>query len=218
VAGGQTARGGTQAGDDLTLSSTANGAKGSVLFGALGGSAYDEVNNRLGVGTAVPSFKLDVSDTVAGAEVTSRVVHGNNSNAASHAIQRITTGGPSGGDPKILLNVDGGATYYIGLDNSDGDKFMIGFFGAVGSSVALTVDSFGFLGIGVTTPTAKLHVVNGGGVGGTSVNLATTNIGFFGTAPAPKPTVTGSRAGNAALASLLTGLAGLGLITDSSVP
>lgn len=43
-----------------------------------------------------------------------------------------------------------------------------------------------------------------------------SNVGFYGTAPAAKPTVTGSRGGNAALASLLTGLAGLGLITDSS--
>jgi hypothetical protein len=42
------------------------------------------------------------------------------------------------------------------------------------------------------------------------------NIGFYGTSPAAKPTVTGSRGGNAALASLLTGLAGLGLLTDSS--
>lgn len=42
------------------------------------------------------------------------------------------------------------------------------------------------------------------------------NIGFFNTAPAAKPTVTGSRGGNAALASLLTALAGLGLLTDSS--
>lgn len=33
----------------------------------------------------------------------------------------------------------------------------------------------------------------------------------------PKPTVTGSRGGNAALASLLTGLAAMGLITDSTV-
>lgn len=44
----------------------------------------------------------------------------------------------------------------------------------------------------------------------------TGNIGFYNTSPAAKPTVTGSRAGNAALASLLTGLAGLGLLTDSS--
>lgn len=42
------------------------------------------------------------------------------------------------------------------------------------------------------------------------------NIGFYGAAPAAKPTVTGSRGANAALASLLTALATLGLITDSS--
>jgi hypothetical protein len=41
-------------------------------------------------------------------------------------------------------------------------------------------------------------------------------LGFFGTAAQAKPAVTGSRGGNAALASLLTALATLGLITDSS--
>lgn len=41
-------------------------------------------------------------------------------------------------------------------------------------------------------------------------------VGFFGTAPIVKPTVTGSRGGNAALADLLTELAALGLIIDSS--
>ncbi len=43
-----------------------------------------------------------------------------------------------------------------------------------------------------------------------------SNIGVFGTAPTTKKTVTGSRGGNAALASLLTQLAAYGLITDSS--
>ena len=43
-----------------------------------------------------------------------------------------------------------------------------------------------------------------------------SNVGFYNTAPAAKQTVTGSRGGNAALASLLTGLAAIGLITDSS--
>lgn len=45
---------------------------------------------------------------------------------------------------------------------------------------------------------------------------ATGGFGFFGAAAAARPTVTGSRGGNAALASLLTGLASLGLIVDSS--
>jgi hypothetical protein len=42
------------------------------------------------------------------------------------------------------------------------------------------------------------------------------NIGFYGADPVTKQTVTGSRGGNAALASLLTALANLGLVTDSS--
>ena len=41
-------------------------------------------------------------------------------------------------------------------------------------------------------------------------------VGFYGAAPIAKPAVTGSRGANAALASLLTQLAALGLITDSS--
>ena len=41
-------------------------------------------------------------------------------------------------------------------------------------------------------------------------------LSFFGGTAAAKPTVTGSRGGNAALASLLTALAALGLITDST--
>lgn len=43
-----------------------------------------------------------------------------------------------------------------------------------------------------------------------------TGIGFNTTSPIAKPTVTGSRAGNAALADLLTKLSSYGLITDST--
>ena len=62
-----------------------------------------------------------------------------------------------------------------------------------------------------------------GGVGieksctiGTVLRHAGSSAGFFGTAPTTKPTVSGSRGSNAALASLLTALAGLGLLVDSS--
>ncbi len=43
-----------------------------------------------------------------------------------------------------------------------------------------------------------------------------SKIAFFGATPAAKPTVTGSKGANAALTSLLSALATLGLITDSS--
>lgn len=42
------------------------------------------------------------------------------------------------------------------------------------------------------------------------------NIGFYGATPGSKPTISGSRGGNAALADLLTNLAALGLITDGT--
>ena len=42
------------------------------------------------------------------------------------------------------------------------------------------------------------------------------NLGFFGVEPVTRPNVTGSRGGNAALASLITALTNLGLITDGS--
>ena len=41
-------------------------------------------------------------------------------------------------------------------------------------------------------------------------------VGFYGTSPISKPTMTGSRGGNAALASLLTALSQLGLIVDNT--
>ena len=56
-----------------------------------------------------------------------------------------------------------------------------------------------------------------GGTGGVAqVQVNDTGVGFFTGTPIAKPTVTGSRGANAALQSLLTALANLGLITDSS--
>lgn len=52
--------------------------------------------------------------------------------------------------------------------------------------------------------------------GGTSLKVNSNAIGFFSTTSTGKKTVTGSRGGNAALASLLTQLAAYGLVTDSS--
>lgn len=49
-----------------------------------------------------------------------------------------------------------------------------------------------------------------------SLRHLSAKLGFFGAATVTKPAVTGSRGGNAALASLITALANLGLITDST--
>lgn len=62
--------------------------------------------------------------------------------------------------------------------------------------------------------TGNVRLVDGGGAVKFQIN--STGIGFYGTTPIAKPAPTGSRGGNAALASLLTQLANLGLITDST--
>ena len=52
-----TIHGSTTPSGTLTLSSTTNVTKGNILFGT---SAYNEVNNRLGIGTTTPTSELDV--------------------------------------------------------------------------------------------------------------------------------------------------------------
>lgn len=61
ILGGQTLTGGTAASETLTLRSTAHATKGKILFGT---SAYDEASNDLGLGTANPSARLHVVDTI----------------------------------------------------------------------------------------------------------------------------------------------------------
>ena len=61
VAGGQTLIGGIAASETLTLRSTSHATKGKVLLGTL--SAYDEANDRLGIGTTSPSADLHALGT-----------------------------------------------------------------------------------------------------------------------------------------------------------
>lgn len=55
---GQTLTGGVNASGTLTLRSTSNATKGKILFGT---SAYDELNNRLGIGNSAPDFPLHIT-------------------------------------------------------------------------------------------------------------------------------------------------------------
>lgn len=61
--GGQIAIGGTASGEDLTLQSTSHATKGSVFFGAAQTSAYDETNDRFGIGTIDPHTSLHIKDS-----------------------------------------------------------------------------------------------------------------------------------------------------------
>lgn len=94
----------------------------------------------------------------------------------------------------------------------------------VGGSLALSLVAQNAGRLQLFTGTGGLHLdltgVGGGGPANTtycrSALRVEGNVGFYNAALAAKQTVTGSRGGNAALASLLTALATVGLITDSS--
>lgn len=86
-------------------------------------------------------------------------------------------------------------------DFSLGSVAAFNLFASASSNAAVSFTSTAMV-IGNTTDNLTLKIVG--------------NIGFNNTAPISKPTVTGSKGANAALASLLTALASYGLIIDSS--
>jgi hypothetical protein len=49
-----------------------------------------------------------------------------------------------------------------------------------------------------------------------AIGLGSGPLGFYGATPGAKPTITGSKGANAALTSLLSALATLGLLTDTT--
>lgn len=102
----------------------------------------------------------------------------------------IDSGDAAAAETALLFGDRGSRKWLVGKDSSN--HLQIGW-----NDGATAVSAFSAYIDSEVTPTAAL-------------------IGFYGTAPTAKPTVAGSKGGNAALASLLTALATLGLITDST--
>jgi hypothetical protein len=85
---------------------------------------------------------------------------------------------------------------------------------AIGQGVVTTADHQARIGDSATTVVIPGNFRQ---VGGNALfGAADKKLGFYGSAGINKPTVTGSRGGNATLASLLTLLANMGLIVDGS--
>ena len=80
--------GSTSASGTLTLQSTSNATKGKILFGT---SAYDEANNRLGIGTTAPILKLSVNGAGSFTGATTSVLTGSIDATASTAVVGVGT-------------------------------------------------------------------------------------------------------------------------------
>lgn len=77
------------------------------------------------------------------------------------------------GDPKIVFDIGGTDKYYIGVDDSDADKLVIGTGSAVGSNVAMYIHSNTKVGFGMVASAAQITVANtvriDAGAGGQSI-------------------------------------------------
>lgn len=93
------------------------------------------------------------------------VLNTNNANAAANAYNFLISGGPSAGDSATYYGVDTGGGYYVGIDNSDGDKGKISTNSGLGVGDLLTWDSSGnfiYSGTGLF-PNTGLKVKDVGG-------------------------------------------------------
>jgi len=170
-AGGQTLVGGTGGGDNLTLNSTSNSAKGNVLLSTDGGN--------VGIGTASPSQKLEIMN--GNVQLTS----GGNAFLGQTFTNLASTGAifrgergrgsvgsgsaPNAGD--VLAQFEGGnyirsgksGMSIVATENHTSNSGSALAFSTVPNasttaSESMRIDHNGKVGIGTTSPGDKLHV------------------------------------------------------------
>ena len=105
----------------------------------------------IGSGTALGTVPLDVHTLTGACEV--GIYANSNASATAHAQLRLYSGGTSGGDPIVNWEVTGGSRYYMGIDNSNSDKLVIGSGYNPGASDYLTIDATGLAVTGALSAT-----------------------------------------------------------------
>lgn len=140
---------------DGTIQTTASAGGGSSYWAANGNDIYATSTGNVGIGTASPGAKLDVSLTAAG-QMGARILMptGAENTQAGLRIQ--------GYSPAIeLMDKDNMQNWYMGIDDNDANKLLIGRGYGPGQGVAQAVTivaSDNNVGIGNTAPTQKLDV------------------------------------------------------------
>lgn len=163
--GGQTLKGDTASGGNLTLMSTAHATKGKILFGS---SGYSEVDDRIGVGTSSPSACVQATKTHNSGTTLEQFRFSYDSNWGLYLVQNYV----GAGDIKYeLKQVYSGTTYNVLSFKS----------GNVGVGTASPATKVHVLDTSSTTPilTVQGQYVGGGGSGKSGVQLDVNGNGGF---------------------------------------
>ena len=197
-----------------TLDALTQGA-GAATFGAAGTGLATLTSVSGAVAITAPASNIDVTaddDLVMSADNGILNVSQGGGVILGATVAGVMTLQPSDGLGSLVINALGDVALTGGV-NEDVAVEATGTGGlsliAATGSIDITGNGDFSLSIG-SGSNVTIDAVTG------ALQLDGSTVGFFGTTPASKPTVTGSRGGNAALASLLTGLETLGLIIDSS--
>jgi hypothetical protein len=139
---------------------------------------WDDTNNRLGVGTTSPDYPLEVETAYAG--VMASFKNSNSSFGAQFQLESAATGGKK----FILVSTPGGNTFINGgsfgiydatsnayrfaIDTSGNAYFGSLIGGALTTGINVSMLASGNVGIGITAPTARLHIVGSGATSATN--------------------------------------------------
>lgn len=168
--------GSTTASGTLTLRSTTNATKGKILFGT---SAYDEVNNRLGIGTTSPSYQAHiigithVGPATAASGGQFEVISPNTSAGALEPIAFFgkNSAGKSGFFIKSSdTQVNFLSTWLVGANNVD-FSFTPTTSAGVQTEAMRILAATGNIGIGSTTSSARLTVKSSGTTTGVALDV-----------------------------------------------
>lgn len=216
---------------DATGGVTGSGTEATLPRWAAGGSALEdsrisEVAGATLVGVSDPgsvSQTMVVADDGIGGPMR---VYPQNTNGISTVVQtlQLEAQGANGSflslgpDDCSLKKPSSGITSYGSVTIDSNGAVVHGNEGVM-PFVARSTHGMGTLTLEAQDAEGSSGVsMNGVGVVVTGVDVAIVcdRFGVFGADPVDKSTISGSRDGNAALASLLTALAALGLVTDST--